>query len=146
MILGAISVNSTLIVSAEEEIKEREFISKYETWNLDLSEEELIQYYIDNDIRPANAPVGSGEKLHLSDVSTHLSGKFPEYSSRSVSSAKGYVSDVYGGNSLETDDADYNPYIAEAKRLAGIKYNALGCGPLAMISQFDYLARYAGYV
>lgn len=61
MILGAISVNSTLIVSAEEEIKERVFISKYETWNLDLSEEELIQYYIDNDIRPANAPAGSGE-------------------------------------------------------------------------------------
>ena len=46
---------------AEEEIKERVFISKYETWNLDLSEEELIQYYIDNDIRPANAPAGSGE-------------------------------------------------------------------------------------
>lgn len=47
---------------------------------------------------------------------------------------------------METDDADYNDHIAEAKRLAGITYDALGCGPLAMISQFDYLARYAGYV
>ncbi len=116
-----------------------------------MSEEELIQYYIDNDIRPANAPAGSGEKLHLNDVSTHLSGRFPEYSSWSVSSAKGYVSDVYGGNPLETDDPNSynlnpNPHILEAKRLAGITYDALGCGPLAMISQFDYLARYAGYV
>ena len=49
MILSAIYVNSTLIASAEEE-SNKEFISKYETWNLDLSEEELIQYYIDNDI------------------------------------------------------------------------------------------------
>ena len=89
MILSAIYVNSTLIASAEEE-SNKEFISKYETWNLDLSEEELIQYYIDNDIRSANAPAGSGEKLHLSDVSTHLSGRFPEYSSWSVSSVKGY--------------------------------------------------------
>ena len=37
MILGAISINSTLIVSAEEE-SNKEFVSKYETWNLDLSE------------------------------------------------------------------------------------------------------------
>ena len=49
MILGANYANSTLIASAEEE-SNKEFISKYETWNLDLSEEELIQYYIDNDI------------------------------------------------------------------------------------------------
>jgi len=59
MILGAISVNSTVIVSEKENNKE--FISKYETWNLDLSEEELIQYYIDNDIRPTSALAGSGE-------------------------------------------------------------------------------------
>ena len=145
MILCLIFVNSTLVVSEEEEYN-KDFVSRYETWNLDLSEEELIQYYIDNDIRPANAPSGSGEKLHLDDISNHLSGRFPEYSSWSVSSEKGYVSDVYGGNPLETDDADYNVHIAEAKRLAGITYDALGCGPLAMISQFDYLARYAGYV
>ena len=150
MILGAISINSTLIVSAEEE-SNKEFVSKYETWNLDLSEEELIQYYIDNDIRPASAPSGSEGKLFYGDVSNHLKTRFPAYSSWSVSTNTSYVGDIYGGNPLETDDPNSfnlnpNPHIAEAKRLAGITYNALGCGPLAMISQFDYLARYAGYV
>lgn len=145
MLFCVISINNTIIINAEGE-KNEEIVSKYETWGSDLSEEELIQYYIDNGIRPANAPAGSGTRLHYGDVSTHLSGRFPGYSSWSVSGEKGYVSDVYGGNPLETDDADYNDHIAEAKRLAGITYDALGCGPLAMISQFDYLARYAGYV
>lgn len=145
MIFNVFSVNSTLLISAEKG-NNNEFVSKYETWNMDLTEEELIQYYIDNNIQPANAPAGSGKRLYYCDVSTHLSVRFPGYSSWNVLGEKGYVSDVYGGNPLETDDADYNDHIAEAKRLAGITYDALGCGPLAMISQFDYLARYAGYV
>lgn len=75
MMLGTISINSTLIVSAEEE-SNKEFVSKYETWNLDLSEEELIQYYIDNDIRPASAPSGSDGTIVLveEDIEAYLNG------------------------------------------------------------------------
>lgn len=77
--------------------------------------------------------------MHFDGVSTHLSGRFPEYTNWNVSSEKGYVSDVYGGNPLEIDNPNSynlnpNPHIVEAKRQAGITYDAIGCGPLAMIS------------
>ena len=68
MLFCVISINNTIIINAEGE-KNEEIVSKYETWGSDLSEEELIQYYIDNGIRPANAPAGSGTRLHYSDVS-----------------------------------------------------------------------------
>lgn len=87
----------------------------------------MIQYYIDNDIRPASAPSGSEGKLFYGDVSNHLKTRFPAYSSWSVSTNTSYVGDIYGGNPLETDDPNSfnlnpNPHIAEAKRLAGITY------------------------
>ncbi len=44
---------------------------------------------------------------------------------------------------MDVNESD--SYIQDAKSLANIKYNSLGCGRLAMVSQFDFLARYAGY-
>lgn len=109
-----------------------------------MTEEEMIQYYVENDIRPASVPDGASEVLEEYEVSSHLSKRFSQYTTWSKSSNTGYVADTYGGNPVEIDE--YDAYIQQAKANANITYNAIGCGPLSMVSQFDYLARYAGYL
>jgi len=143
LLLSLSTINFTLEVNAKA-VKSNEYVSRYETWNSDLSDEELIQYYIDNDIRPASAPSGSEGKLFYSDVSSHLDTRFPEYTGWTKSSDVDYVKNVYSDNPREIDEN--NTHVQTAKNRAGITYNAIGCGPLAMLCQFDYLANYAGYV
>jgi hypothetical protein len=115
----------------------------YETWNSDLSNEELLEYYIKKGIKPANPDAGTTSKLTEYQVSNHLANRFSNYSNWKKTTNKKYVSDVYGDNPSEIDED--SSYIQSAKNAAGINYKYIGCGPIALFSQFDFLARYAGY-
>ena len=114
-----------------------------ETWNTSLSEKQLLDYYAENNIAPANPPENSSKRILEGNVSSHLSNKYPNYTNWKKTSNIRYVSDIYGGNPLEIDEDDY--YIQQAKKNAGKECKYIGCGPLSLISQFDYLGRYAGY-
>lgn len=78
MVLGISNTSSVKVNAADEE-----FVSKYETWDFEGSEEELTDYYIENDIRPASASPGIDVKIVAEDdgIPTYLSGRFPEYTS-----------------------------------------------------------------
>ena len=133
------SMNFTLI-SKEEKVEDN-LIKAYEI-ETQLEGNELEQYYIDNGIMPMNAPEGTGESLYYEEVPTHLNTRFPEYSNWESVSSK-YVGDIYSCNPIEIDENA--EYIKEAKRNAEIEYNYIGCGPLALYCQLDYIARSAGY-
>lgn len=146
-ILSFIFVIFTLNIIATPSIEvgasDKEFVSEYETWNFKGSDEELIKYYMKNNIRPANAQSGTGNKIEETGIPSFLSGRFPEYTSWMKSNDARDVSYTYGSNPIEI--SEYDAYIQKAKTNAGISYNSIGCGSISMLSQFDYLARNAGY-
>lgn len=145
MLIALLPVSATISNSNDFDIYPTEkYESRYETWEFDGSDEELVQYYLENDIKPASIKDGVGVKLKKDDVSGHLASLYPEYSSWEVSTNTGFVSDVYGNNPREIDE--WNRHVQEAKQKAGLNKNYIGCGPLAILSQFDYLANYAGYI
>lgn len=137
-----ICVFTLTFVSTKTKIND-EFISNYETWNFYGTNEELVDYYLKNDIRPATPAEGTNDKLNQYTVPSHLSNRFPGFTNWSVSSSVD-VANKYGGNPLEIDEK--NDFIQLAKRNAEIDNKFIGCGPIAMLSQFDYLARHAGYL
>lgn len=146
-IITLLPIKDLMIVSADTPNESAEFVSRYKTWGSELTEDQLMQFYIENGIRPANFPDSDAVgRFSYADVAPHLSEKFPEYTSWRVSSQKSYVKDVYGENPFELCDHKGSKLIAAAKEQAGITYEDLGCGPIAILSQFDYLARSAGYV
>lgn len=124
----------------------KEYDLKYETWGSELSVEELNDYYLENNIAPAKYPDGANEKDGMFDengVAEHLHNRFSDYVWSKSNNVRS-VSDVYGNNPvgiMEDDD-----YLQKAKNLAGITYNALGCGPIAIVGQMEYLARNAKYI
>ena len=130
---------------ATTEVKASVFEPRYSVNAPDMSEEELTQFYIENQIFSATPPTGTTDMLEgESSVEPHLISRFPGYSSwHKTGSGSNSVSFTYVGEPLEVDESD--PDIQISKDLAGITYDAIGCGPLAMVSQFDYLARYSGY-
>ena len=125
-------------------IKNEEYVSRYKTYSSNLSEEELVDYYLKNNITPASSPDGTADLLYINTIETHLQTRFPNYSNWSVSNNNGYVGDTYGDNPKEIRESAN--FMQTAKTNANINYKAIGCGPLAMYSQFDFLARNAGYV
>ena len=118
---------------------------RYDVFNLNLSENEMIDYYIKNGILPmsSNSPV--------SDRINHFQDRFPEYYSRSKSNSplhSGYELDVYGSNPCELSQS--YPFINQAKdeyinenHMSNFK--TVGCGTVALISQFEFLSRSAQY-
>lgn len=120
-----------------------DYRNRYEVNAPNISEKELKEYYIKNNIRPANAPNGSEAKLYQSDVSSHLSKRFVGYNNWKKTSTSFSVSNVYGENPISANEWD--DITQKAKTNAGIKYKYIGCGPLSLVTQFDFLARNAGY-
>lgn len=120
-----------------------DYKNRYEVNAPNISKEELKKYYINNNIRPANAPNGSEPKLSEGDVSNHLSKRFAGYNNWIKTSTKFSVSDVYGDNPISANEWDN--ITQKAKSNAGIEYKYIGCGSLSLVTQFDFLARSAGY-
>lgn len=120
-----------------------DFKENYETWNTDMPINELEQYYFDNKIGPTSINEETGKMLNKTSVSEHLSKLNPNYEKWSVKEEH-YVNDVYKSNPKEI--YENNKFIQEAKKSAGIDYNYIGCGPLALFCQFLYLSESAGYL
>ncbi len=123
-------------------VSNKEFKGRYEVNAPQMTEEELKEYYIKNDIRPASVPKDIATLLTKETVSNHLSDRFPEYPQWMKSTGVS-VSNTYGKDPIITNEDDNITQIA--KHNAGISYEYIGCGPLAMVTQFDFLARAAGY-
>lgn len=118
-------------------------VGKYEVNAPNMSQSELQQYYLDNKIMPASAPENTTTMLKESNVSSHLASQNQGYSNWIKTDAKYSVENVYGVVPVEIDED--NVITQKAKKNANIDYNYIGCGPLSMISQFDFLSRGAGY-
>jgi hypothetical protein len=142
LVVVASSVSFNTVYATTADADNNAYVPRYEVNTPNWSEDELIQYYIDNKIFPANIQPGVGAALIEANVGNHLQNRNPSYTGwhRSYGNSVGYV---YGGDPIET--YEYDTDIQAAKNLAGITYNYIGCGPLSMVTQFDYLARYAGY-
>lgn len=115
LIISTMVMSSVSFVSIEAKQNNNEYQPRYETWSGNMSEEELMQYYIENDIKPANAPEGSEEMLQEYKVSGHLTTRFSQYTTWTKSSNNAYVADIYGNNPLEIKEADN--YIKDAKKM-----------------------------
>lgn len=115
--------------------------SEFQTYNFEkgTSDEEKRKYYLDNGVFPANIPdISIDECWNQSNITEKLLNRFP-YTDWKVDNTKSFeVSDVYGENPIEVSEND--GIIQEAKGLAGITSNYIGCGPLALYGQMNYLA------
>ena len=78
-------------------------------------------------------------------MENHLEGRFTGYSSWSKSSiGSNSVASKFGGEPIETHES--NSLIQQAKSNSNIsEQDAIGCGPLALVTQLDFLSRHAGY-
>lgn len=141
---------SSIAYAQTEDVEE--FTPSYEVNAPDWSDKELEQYYIDNDIFPANSSDDASKAaLNEDGVTTHLTDRFPNYTwskPTAIQEENGKknmyeVSNVYGGNPQEQDPN--GTFLQEVKQQAGITYKSIGCGPVSMVAQFDFLARYAKY-
>lgn len=100
-----------------------------------IDEKELTKYYIDNKIFPSSIPDEVGEKMFFDKVEPHLISRFGG-DSWSVESSR-HVSDKYGVNPSEVSAKDDD--IRAAKFAANVTKPSIGCGPLALFCQLDYL-------
>lgn len=119
---------------------------EYEFNNPDWTDDEYLEYYAENNILIGSAPpTGSDSKLYSYQVRGHLNNRFPAYSNWTKSSFGGNsVMSTFGGEPIDTYEGDST--IQNAKNQSNISmYDYIGCGPLALVTQFDFLARYAGY-
>lgn len=115
---------------------------RYETMTCDLTDDELMDYYIENKIFPSNIYPEASEKLiDGRNISSHLTKRFSNYNNWTKTSNIKFVSNTYGNNPSELSQ-EYD-FILKAKEMAGLNYEFVGCGPTAMISQFEYLAKCA---
>ena len=125
-----------------------EFNYKYQVNAPEMSDEELLEYYQENDIFITSSETGSATNLLFSnsDVVSHLQTKYPNYTWNNLPTDddKGYVSDVYYGNPDNVYESQTE--ISTAKQNLNIDMNDyVGCGSLALADQMFYLAEYAGY-
>ncbi len=134
-------VGTKITLSHADETK---FKSKFETWGNDLSEEELEEFYATNEGGPCTSDPAPEHEITEYTVAAHLSGRFPGYTSWTVSGGKS-VSDIYNQNPPESKETQ--PYVQDA--IAEIPKFAdgtpVGCGNLALLTQFTFLACCAGY-
>lgn len=113
----------------------------------DWSNDEFINYYLENQILPASAPSGTENRIfsHSNGIQNHLKGRFSGFDTWEIDYDKSNdVSEKFKGNPIDADEED--PVIDYAKSNSDISgYDAIGCGPLALFTQLDFFARYAGY-
>lgn len=133
-----------------DSINNREYtMDNYQINNPNWNNEKLEKYYIDNGILPATPPKGTTGLLYENkypSIYSHLDTRFPEYSSWVRENLESnWVSSTYGANPVETIE-DGDELIIEAKSKSNIKdYKNIGCGPLSVVTQLNYLATNAGY-
>lgn len=133
-----------------DSINNREYtMGNYQINNPNWNNEKLEKYYIDNGILPATPPKGTTGLLYENkypSIYSHLDTRFPEYSSWVRENLESnWVSSTYGANPVETIE-DGDELIIEAKSKSNIKdYKNIGCGPLSVVTQLNYLATSAGY-
>lgn len=146
MLFMVLPFYSSFVKEKEQEKTDNNlFVSKYETHGNNLSQEELRKYYIENNI----CPMSSGYDYFSQGVyiyeecRIHLRNKYPEYTWSLENSHS--VSQMYGGAPFPINNND--AYVNEARNQVPDKANNTdaGCGPIAMINQFQYLGIRAGY-
>lgn len=139
LLLLGISFVSPAVVSASP--AEEEYQVNAPNW----TDEQFLDYYIENEILVSSPPSGTEDMLYAYEVGNHLQKRFSDYTSWSKSSVgSNSVATKFGGEPVETDESD--PLIQQAKNNSTISgQNYIGCGPLALVTQLDFLARYAGY-
>lgn len=150
VLVSYVSIN-VKVYSPKEEIKI--FESAYETHGTEMTNEELDVYYKEYEIYPSDVSGYGGKMYEITQVEKYLKDKDPEGRTWQLDTDSIHnVSKVIGGN--DQDINKYNPnavaksfdYIKEAKVLAGNTFSYIGCGPLAMINQFEFLGEKAGYL
>lgn len=139
--MGIVSSIGMISVKASNDV----FVPSYSVNAPDMSNEELLQYYIDNGIHPSTPPSGTTDRIvGESEVEPHLTSRFPDYTTwTKVANGSNSVAFSYGDIPVEISEWDSD--IQVAKDLAGLNQNYIGCGPLALVSQLDYFARNVGY-
>jgi|GEM_PF-6572526 len=139
--IGIVSSIGMISVKASNDV----FVPSYSVNAPDMSNEELLQYYIDNGIHPSTPPSGTTDRIvGESEVEPHLTSRFPDYTTwTKVANGSNSVAFSYGDIPVEISEWDSD--IQAAKDLAGLNQNYIGCGPLALVSQLDYFARNVGY-
>lgn len=128
---------------------------KYQINNPDWSEDEYLEYYKKNKVLPANQSsdfvynddgIVTGheqDQITENNRNKHLSLRFSNYNNWHKTSNCFDVSNVFGTNINEQSES--GELFQRAKQDLGITYSALGCGPIAAYSMFEYLADSAKY-
>ena len=149
--------NLSLYAIEQEKESPNEFVSKYEVNSPEWTDEEYEKYYVENEIFPmatfGEAMDDAALKQYLKDEHSSINSSTWQVKTDTIAN----VMSVYHGNK------SYNPSVSRPRNVTKnnsdiqtalseyIIDNELsssyspGCGPLAMIGQFDFLARYAGY-
>lgn len=108
-----------------------------------MTEEELQKYYEENDIRPASNSTDEDRIKSYLEIQEYLQTQFPNYTWNIKEGGARSVMSVYPYEPEEIDESD--DYIQTAKQLAGNTKDYIGCGPLALLSQLQFLGKSAGY-
>ena len=127
--------------------KDKNIIEEYTFNKVDLSNEELEKFYIDNNILPSSiAPDVTKQGITSSNITAYLNSRFSTYSEWTLNNFySNDVSAIYGGVTTDSEEGR-DEIIISAKKDSIIKdYEYIGCGPLSVVTQFKYLASYAGY-
>ena len=149
IVLGILLSATPLSVNVDFINNRKSNIDNYQINNPNWDDKKLEKYYIDNGIFPSTPPEGSTGLIFENkypNISNHLDARFPNYSSWVREELESnWVSSTYGANPVEAVE-DEDELIIEAKSKSDIKdYNYIGCGPLSVVTQLNFLATNAGY-
>ena len=120
--------------------KDKNIIEEYTFNKVDLSDEELEKFYIDNNILPSSiAPDVTKQGITSSNITAHLNSRFSTYSEWTLNNFySNDVSTIYGGVTTDSEEGR-DEIIISAKNDSIIKdYEYIGCGPLSVVTQFNY--------
>lgn len=116
-----------------------------DTFALNMSEEEYEEYYVKNGIMPAVPEPAKDPILDISKVVVKLREMYPNYNWGTAPIAKSSLQFRYGAN-LPILDGNSDE-MQQAKQDADIPDRQfVGCGPIALMSQFQFMANYMGYI
>jgi hypothetical protein len=78
LFLGVVSSFEITFVNASDDV----FVPSYSVNAPEMTEDELLEYYIENGIHPSTPPTGTTDRIEgESSVEPHLISRFPEYTS-----------------------------------------------------------------
>lgn len=104
---------------------------------------DIQKYYLKNNILPGTASEDASIQLTYSGVNNHLQKRFGGGIWSVNQGRSKSVRDIYLTNPKEVYEWDDD--IQTAKRNANNTKKFIGCGPIALYCQLDYLIRAAGY-